>query len=161
MRQLNVRIAVVSFGSYDGLKRWEKEVGINQMAGSEGRDDKKRTEYLLLTDESREVYNYFGLRVSFRKVWGSETMQYYAGQKQQGKEFLRPFENVEDDPLQMGGDFLVNNQGKLILYHPQKTAADRPAINEIILAVEKYKDEKSTNKSDPTEANKQKTESSK
>ncbi|XP_063713847.1 uncharacterized protein LOC134841739 [Symsagittifera roscoffensis] len=121
LASLGVQMVMVSFGSQKGAARWKRETGCT---------------HTVVTDQSRKFYNYFGLRISFSKVWGSQTMHYYAGQIQQGKQFLKPFENEEDDPLQMGGDFLVDKCGKLLMCYPQKYAADRPSIQSIINCVQ-------------------------
>ncbi len=99
---------MVSFGSAEGAARWKTDANCSDIVVL----DEKRAViviiYLIKHKASGfhvtamfKLYNYFGLHVSFSKVWCSETMKYYAGQKQQGKEFLKPFENVEDDPLQV------------------------------------------------------------
>ena len=42
---------------------------------------------------------------SVSKVWNMNTIKYYASQKAQGRKLPSAIEGVEDDPLQMGGDF--------------------------------------------------------
>ncbi len=40
--------------------------------------------------------------------------------------------SMNDYHLQMGGDFVLSKEGRLVMFYPQKSAADRPS-NEFIL----------------------------
>ena len=59
----------------------------------------------LYLDPGRVLYSGLGLARSVWKVWQMRTLQYYGGMKAQGRQLPMAVEGVEDDPLQMGGDF--------------------------------------------------------
>ena len=69
-------------------------------------------------------------------VYNKGTVAYYGGLKAEGKELHKPMEGIEDDPLQMGGDFTMDAKTKKMLYlNRSKTPADRPSIETIVSGV--------------------------
>ena len=61
----------------------------------------------LYLDPERRLYSRLGLARSVWRVWQMTTIQYYGSVKAQGRQLPAAVEGVEDDPLQMGGDFTV------------------------------------------------------
>ena len=61
----------------------------------------------LYLDPERRLYSRLGLARSVWRVWQMATIQYYGSVKAQGRQLPAALEGVEDDPLQMGGDFTV------------------------------------------------------
>ena len=45
-----------------------------------------------------------------------------------GRVLPSAFHGIDDDPHQMGGDFIVDKEGRMILIHPSQTPADRPSV---------------------------------
>lgn len=41
--------------------------------------------------------------------------------------------------VQMGGDFLLDEAGKVLMSHPSKTSLDRPTVKDILQAVDPAK----------------------
>ena len=84
----------------------------------------------MLLDEERALYKAFGLRKSVLSVWSIESMAYYAEQKCAGRT-LYPMEEG-DDPHQLGGDFVINKDGKMVLLHKSTHPTDRPSVNTLL-----------------------------
>ena len=84
----------------------------------------------MFVDQERQLYNALGLKRSVAKVWSISALVYYAEQKRAGRRLVAMFE--EDDPTQMGGDFVLDNHGKLALVHRSKVSTDRPPVEELL-----------------------------
>eukprot|EP00118_Oscarella_pearsei_P025769 m.308741 g.308741 ORF g.308741 m.308741 type:complete len:92 (+) comp44661_c0_seq1:742-1017(+) len=91
----------------------------------------------MLLDSERKLYRSFGLRQSTSKVWSTSTLTYYAEQKRQGRRLHSLFE--DDDPNQMGGDFIVSKTGQLVLSHCSSSPTDRPSAVELLESIKKAK----------------------
>lgn len=117
IKSLNTKIVVISFGSPIGVRMWLEETGCP---------------FDVLCDEKREVYKSLGLKTSVSKVWNIEMVTYYAEQLASNKQLHKKYENVEDDPLQMGGDFILDKNGSLALVHASTISTDRPAVEKIV-----------------------------
>ena len=85
-------------------------------------------------DPRRLIYSLFGLERSVAKVWSMSTIQYYAQQKAGGRALPVALADVEDDPLQMGGDFTIDRNLRVVMAYPSKTPKDRPTIQHIAAA---------------------------
>src|SRR5437868_6770906 len=86
----------------------------------------------LLADPERRVYRAYGLEkgplwrfLMPRVVLGTVRMM------EGGRQLQRPHE----DPLQLGGDFVVDPTGLLALAHPSQDPSDRPTPAELMAAV--------------------------
>ena len=83
---------------------------------------------VLLLDESREVYRLFGLSIgSTWAVWQPKVMWYYLKRTVSGKSLDSP----NGDTLQLGGDFVVAQDGSLRLSYPSQDPTDRPTLEMI------------------------------
>ncbi|XP_035692664.1 uncharacterized protein LOC118427115 isoform X2 [Branchiostoma floridae] len=114
---------VVSFGSQAGAQRWLQDTSCP---------------YDMLLDQDRKLYGAFGLGRSVSKVWSVAALTYYAEQKAARRTLPKKYENVEDDPHQMGGDFIFDPQGKALLVHCSKVSTDRPEVSTIISVLKDY-----------------------
>jgi alkyl-hydroperoxide reductase/thiol specific antioxidant family protein len=86
----------------------------------------------VLVDPSRAVYRAYGLdRGSVRKVWGPKIWWAYARLILRGRRFERPTE----DTLQLGGDFVVGRDGRLVYVFRSDDPVERPAIDHLLAAV--------------------------
>lgn len=112
------KVLVISFGEIKGAASWLSATGCNLE---------------MFLDPERRLYTSLGLPRSVSKVWGMTTMHYYAGELAQDRELPSAIKGVEDDPLQMGGDFTFRKSDrKLVMSHPSKTPKDRPALSKIL-----------------------------
>ncbi|CAH1261701.1 Hypp2436 [Branchiostoma lanceolatum] len=117
------RVMVVSFGTQTGAQRWLQDTSCP---------------YDMLLDQDRKLYGAFGLGRSVFKVWSVAALTYYAEQKAAGRTLPKKYENVEDDPHQMGGDFILDPQGRALLVHCSKVSTDRPEVSTIISVLKDY-----------------------
>lgn len=115
-----VKILIVSFGEQAGAIKWLEQT---------------QCPFDMVLDGERKIYQAFGLSKSVYKVWCIESLVYYAEQLVAGRELPKPFENVHDDPHQMGGDFLLDSQGVIKMSYCGKSSTDRPSIDQILLAM--------------------------
>lgn len=115
----NAQVVIVSFGTLDGAKKWLQDTNC---------------EFKMFLDPKRQLYNSLGLKRSVSKVWSISALVYYAEQKRTGRKLVAMFD--EDDPTQMGGDFVLDNQGSLALVHRSKVSTDRPSVKELLKCVE-------------------------
>jgi len=111
------KVVVVSFGASKGAEKWLEETG-------SGLD--------MYLDTERHIYSLVGLGRSVAKVWSMATVRYYAEQKAGGRALPTALADVEDDPLQMGGDFTLDTQMKIVMAYPSKTPKDRPSVQHIL-----------------------------
>ena len=123
---MNLQIVVVSFGEISGAHRWYNEQEIHN--------------FDMVTDQQRKIYRMFNLRKSYFKVWCVETLVYYAEQLNFKRQLPKAYEDVEDDPHQMGGNLILefdhtsqnNSAFKCIYIHRSKTPPDRPSPIDMI-----------------------------
>lgn len=104
------QVVVVSFGSRDAAAQWRQETSC---------------QYPILIDHKRQLYNFFGMKISFSQVFHTDILVYYAEQKASGREFPKSF--VGDDVHQMGGDVVLSCSGKLCLIYRSTLSTDRPS----------------------------------
>lgn len=112
------KVCVVSFGNIQGASGWLSSTGCSLD---------------MYLDSDRHLYTTLGLHRSVSKVWNMITLHYYASMVAQGRELPKAIQGVEDDPLQMGGDFTFRASDEvLIMAHPSKNPKDRPDISKIM-----------------------------
>lgn len=86
----------------------------------------------VVTDEERHTYRAYGLaRGPWWRVFGLATLRRYAALLTRGRRLERPTE----DTLQLGGDFVVGRDGRVVLVHRSKGPDDRPDVEELVAAV--------------------------
>jgi alkyl-hydroperoxide reductase/thiol specific antioxidant family protein len=86
----------------------------------------------VLIDEHRVAYRDYGLgRGSVWKVWGPKIWWAYLKLIARGRRFQRPV----DDTLQLGGDFVVGRDGRLLYGFRSSDPDDRPPVDDLIAAV--------------------------
>ncbi len=83
----------------------------------------------LLVDEERTAYRAYGLgRGAVWKVWGPKMWRAYARLLRKGRRFQRPAE----DTLQLGGDFVLGRDGRVMYAFASSDPDDRPAVEDLI-----------------------------
>lgn len=88
--------------------------------------------YAVLADESRATYRAYGLgRGRWWRVWGPATVRAYARLMRTGARVERP----QEDTGQLGGDFVVDRQGRLAYAYPSTGPSDRPPVDDLVVAV--------------------------
>lgn len=87
--------------------------------------------FAVLADEAREVYRAYGLgRGPWWRIWGPATVRAYARLLRRGAHLQAP----KEDTLQLGGDFVVGRDGRLVYAYRSKGPDDRPAVDELVAA---------------------------
>ncbi len=85
-----------------------------------------------IADSSLRIYRAYGLgRNSPLRVYGPRILLHYALRWLRGHGIPK----VVEDPLQRGGDFVVDAQGRVALSHVGVDQADRPPVERIIAAL--------------------------
>jgi peroxiredoxin len=88
--------------------------------------------YPVLTDETRDTYRAYGLgRGPWWRIWGPATLRAYGRLMRKGARLQAP----KEDTLQLGGDFVVGRDGRLLYAYRSKGPDDRPAVDELVAAV--------------------------
>lgn len=86
----------------------------------------------LLADPDRTVYRRFGLgRAPLRRVYGPGVLRLYAELLRRGRRLRRPTE----DTRQLGGDFVIDAEGRLAASFRPGGPDDRPSIDALVAAV--------------------------
>lgn len=93
----------------------------------------------MVTDRKRKIYNLFNLRKSYSKVWSTESLVYYAEQLNFKRQLPKAYEDVEDDPHQMGGNFILECESKdqdlmfkCVYIYRSQSPPDRPSPADMI-----------------------------
>ncbi|KAK3750704.1 hypothetical protein QZH41_005744 [Actinostola sp. cb2023] len=82
---------IMTYGPIEGAKQWLQQT---------------KCDFPMFVDDDRKLYRALGLKRSVFKVWSTSALIYYAEQKRKGRKLVGMFE--EDDPTQMGGDFVMD-----------------------------------------------------
>ena len=85
-------------------------------------------DFIHLCDPSKELYKAFGFDRSLSGVWGPASLDFYVAEQMSGRE-LHP--SMGQDVNQMGGDILIDGNGKITLPYYSKTNTDRPTLDQI------------------------------
>lgn len=117
----SVRVLVVSFGSTEGAQLWLEQTGCN---------------FEILLDQPRKIYRSFGLGSSYAKVMKFGCLLQYSEYPAVDRDFPDVPPRLLEDIYQMGGDFLLDKAGKVLLSHPCKNPLDRPTVKDILQAVD-------------------------
>lgn len=86
--------------------------------------------FSLLLDGSREFYRRLGLKRSVKAVRSVATLKSYADEKVAGVPSTPALDG--DDLHVMGGDFIADQDGKIVYSYPSKTSSDRPSFDKIL-----------------------------
>lgn len=85
----------------------------------------------LLADPQRQVYEQFGLgRASRRNIWNPGTLKLYTDLLRRGRKLRRPTQ----DTRQLGGDFVLGGDGRLVAGFWPASPDDRPDVARLIEA---------------------------
>uniref|UniRef100_A0AAY4CDP3 Uncharacterized protein n=1 Tax=Denticeps clupeoides TaxID=299321 RepID=A0AAY4CDP3_9TELE len=116
----SIRVLVVSFGCQEGAQFWLQQTGCK---------------FEMLLDPLREIYKAFGLGCSYAKVLKFGCMLQYSEYLVLKRELPQVPPQFIDDVYQLGGDFLLNEDGKVIFSHCSKSPIDRPKMTDLLAAI--------------------------
>ena len=111
----SLKVLLISFGSPDEARAWRRETGVP---------------FPILFDPQRSVYAAYGLGRSALRSWSPSTLAFYLRALFRGERLPAP----RGDPHQMGGDFLLDRSGRLLLAHLSRDPVDRPDIATLLAA---------------------------
>ncbi len=95
--------------------------------------EETETPFSLLLDPQLEVYRAYGLGRSALRSYSPSTIWTYLKAMATGRKVRM---TPQGDPHQMGGDFLVGADRRLILARPSRTPADRPDVAQLLAALD-------------------------
>lgn len=86
-------------------------------------------------DPERHVYRAYGLgRLPWHRVFTLKTLGMYAGFLLRGRLPQRPGQ----DPMQQGGDFIVDGDGVVRFAYAGRTSDDRPPVEDLIACLRSF-----------------------
>eukprot|EP00064_Thunnus_orientalis_P016836 superscaffoldBa00003425_g16908 len=115
----SVEVVVVSFGCQEGASHWLQETSC---------------QFDMLLDAERKLYAAFGLGASLKKVLNFSNMLRYAEYVADNYEFPRGLASIQDDMFQLGGDFVLDEHGRVLFSHCCQSPIDRPSVEDILSA---------------------------
>ncbi|XP_044230291.1 prostamide/prostaglandin F synthase-like isoform X2 [Thunnus albacares] len=115
----SVEVVVVSFGCQEGASHWLQETSC---------------QFDMLLDADRKLYAAFGLGASLKKVLNFSNMLRYAEYVADNYEFPRGLASIQDDMFQLGGDFVLDQHGRVLFSHCCQSPIDRPSVEDILSA---------------------------
>ena len=118
---LNTQPVVVSFTGGYWADHWLKDTGID---------------FPLLIDEEQQFYESYGLERSIWKTWQPKVVYDYAKRLIKGESLKQ----ASGDPHQMGGDFIVDQQGIVRLAYQSDDPTDRPPVDDLLTILQRLND---------------------
>ncbi|XP_037602465.1 uncharacterized protein LOC119474503 isoform X1 [Sebastes umbrosus] len=115
----SIEVVVVSFGCQEGASHWLQQTSC---------------QFDMLLDPERKMYTAFGLGASLKKVLNFSNMLLYAEYVVDNMEFPRGLPSIQDDMFQLGGDFLLDEHGRVLFSHCCQSPIDRPSAEDILSA---------------------------
>ena len=119
LKKLDVQVILISFGPTEVAKDWLEETCPS---------------FQLLLDPERNVYSKYKLKRSWLGSWNLRTLAYYIRALLGGREWR----GIIGDSAQLGGDFVINKDGTLLLEYRSKEATDSPEVSEVISLLREY-----------------------
>ena len=113
LKRLNTEVLLISFGQQEEAREWLQEVC---------------SPFQLLLDPERRVYRSYKLKHSWLSSWNLKTLVYYVRALLGG----RDWRGIIGDSAQLGGDFIIDQDGLYLLKHPSQEATDRPRVSDIL-----------------------------
>ncbi len=113
LEEANAQVLIISFGSRQGARIWLKETC---------------SSFRLLLDPERKVYRAYGLERSYLRSWNLRTILAYVKLLASG----RKWRGIQGDSAQLGGDFILDSQRKILLAHRSHDPTDRPSVHDLL-----------------------------
>jgi hypothetical protein len=113
LEQTNTQVLIITFGTLLGAHAWLEETC---------------SPFRLLLDPERKVYQAYGLERSLLRSWNLRTLLTYVKLLAAG----RKWRGIKGDSAQLGGDFIIDFQGKIHLAHHSHDPTDRPTVDDLL-----------------------------
>ncbi len=114
IESLGIKVVAISFGTDYWARAWLNET---------------QAPFPLLLDPERDAYRAYGLEESALRSWSPKNILYYLRAILFEK---RELHGYRGDPHQLGGDFVVDQQGIIRLAHPSRDPTDRPDVARVM-----------------------------
>lgn len=114
LEQIHTQVLTITFGSLLGAQTWLEET---------------RSPFRLLLDPERKVYQAYSLERSLLRSWNLHTMWTYIKLLASG----RKWRGIKGDSAQLGGDFIIDSQGKIHLAYRSHDPTDRPPVEDLLV----------------------------
>lgn len=114
----NAKLVAVFFGRREAAAAWTEQTGCEDLE--------------VFISQDRALYKDFGLGRSLYKVWNTDSLMYFGEQLARGKTLPKFFQDCKEDVHQMGGDIIVNKQGKVAFLYRSAKSIDRPNPDTLI-----------------------------
>lgn len=111
---VNTKLVAVSFTGGYWARAWQQETQLP---------------IPLVIDEERTLYQAFGLQQSFWGAFGLRSTWYYLKNLK--------FPRIWGNPLQLGGDFIIDAAGVLRWRYRSTDNTDRPSVETLLQALER------------------------
>ncbi len=118
----NAEVVVVTFASRERLSSYQKTYG---------------APFRVVTDEDLSLYRLLGFgRTSFARVWGWTTIRTYVRLLREGGKL----EATHGDTRQLGGNAVIDHNGRLAWVRAANGPGDRPSVDDILQALDALPD---------------------
>jgi hypothetical protein len=115
-----LQVLVISFGNPEAIEGFRKRLGLP---------------FPVASDPEQRAYRDYGIgKTSFRGVWGPRVLWKYLKLMLRGEKLQHDTETR--DVYQLGGDFLLDADGKVLFAHVSRSPVDRPEVRRILDALE-------------------------
>jgi len=116
-----LQVLVISFGNPEAIEGFRKRLGLP---------------FPVASDPEQKAYRDYGIgKTSFWGVWSPGVLWKYLKLMLRGKKLQHTTETR--DVYQLGGDFLLDENGKVLFAHVSRSPVDRPAARRILAGLEK------------------------
>lgn len=115
---LNTNVFAITFGQPYWAKTWLEET---------------KSPFTVLLDPTQDAYSLYGLDHSAIRSWNLKTLLYY------GRALLRGEKLIEQrgDTHQLGGNFIIDNQGVVQFAYPSRDPTDRPTVTAMLTVLKR------------------------
>ena len=116
--RLGVEVLIISFGRPKSARKWLAETCRS---------------FQMLLDPERVVYRAYGNGRSWLRSWNLRTLRRYVQLLAGG----RKWRGIQGDSTQLGGDFVTDEDGPVLLVHRSQDPTDRPSVSDLLAVLAK------------------------
>jgi len=116
----NTRVTIISFGTPSLAQMWIEET---------------QSSFHFLIDRDKKAYQAYGLESSLIRSWRPKIWFAYTKLLAQGWKWR----GIQGDSAQLGGDFIVDQQGIIRMAYRSHDPSDRPKIDDIFQVLDGFK----------------------
>ena len=114
----HTRVVLISFGTIPLAQAWIMET---------------QTDFQFLLDHEKKAYRAYGLERSLLRSWSPKIWFEYARLLALG----RKWRGIQGDSGQLGGDFIIDQNGIIRMAYRSHDPADRPAVSDLLNVLDK------------------------